>query len=176
VAGLSQIAGSPLRPLIDAALLRGESPASIATQTGLPRSSVYRYARGRYSPLQLRWVTETSVGQAAVDLSEVRSKLLRRFHEAAGRGTDVTVARLAREIANVTSALKRDFDVDPDNDEGPADYGQQIATLLGLLLFERPDLFALARTYDLSTHLLADLAAVEARMAELKKENSDEPR
>lgn len=176
MAGLSAIASHPLRPMIDAALVAGESPATVAAQTGLPRSSVYRYARGRHSPLQPQWLTpDTTVPGAAADLSEVRIELLRRFRDAAERGADLTVTRLAREVANVSAVLKREYDVDADHDEVSADYTGQIVNLLSTLLYEVPGLYAAARATDPSAELLADLDALEQRMTEyrtdLQKEN-----
>jgi hypothetical protein len=173
---LSTVAQHPARGLIDAALASGESPNAIAEQYAdslkppVSRSAIYRYARGRRSPLTPAWVDgSTTVQEAARDLGTVRRDLLHLFADATARGADASAARLAREIAQVSAVLKRDYDVDTDAEQ-QADYVDQVNELCFRLLTEYPGALDFARTHPrTSDEMREDLDALAARFAKKEK-------
>jgi hypothetical protein len=171
---INSITTHPARELIDRALIAGESPNAIAERFAdslnppVSRSAVYRYSRSRRSPLAPQWLTpDMTVTEAAGDLADVRASLLRLFERATERGADAAAARLAREIATVTSTLKRDFDLDADDDIATAATNAEAVALFATLLVNVPGLIAEARTFDISDDLRADLDAIEQRAADL---------
>lgn len=138
MAGISSIASNPaVRSIVDRALLAGESPNAIATRLGetlaLSKSSLYRYARGKHSPLRPEWLApDTKTAEVVDDLEQVRRDLSARYERA---GTNLDAARLSRELRELSADLRKQWGVPEEADEfDRAVYLERAFTVLGAAL------------------------------------------
>jgi hypothetical protein len=171
----NSITTHPQRGLVDAALVTGQTPNSIAEQYAdtlqppVSRSAIYRYARSKRSPLTPQWISDDlTVTEAASDLGAVLRDLRRRY-DAALSNTDAR--GLSREIANVASVLKQRFDAETDDDLDALRHADEIARLLSTVCRDVPGALTFARSRRMSPELAADLEGLAEAIEQYKKEN-----
>lgn len=168
------------RDLVDAALRAGDSPAELLRKYGSETvgssSALYRHARSHLgqSPLTNRWASaDSTTGEVIADLGELRRALLDDFASARSRsGPSIAAARAAREAANVSQILIREFGSDDELLTKTARSRDELVRLIQRAAGAREgiasELAAIAATHGL-TELAEDLQALEASAIAYRK-------